>query len=59
MPCLPFFVEINVLQSRYADEMRKIHGPDVDWRNAPLDADAAYQAGGGLPHGRSAMIMIV
>ena len=39
--------------------MRKIHGPDVDWRNAPLDVNAAYVAGGGIPHGRYVVIMIV
>ncbi|KAL5647909.1 hypothetical protein ACJX0J_042264, partial [Zea mays] len=39
--------------TRYAEEVRRKAGDDdLDWREAPFDPDAAYVAGGGLPHGR-------
>ncbi|PUZ40150.1 hypothetical protein GQ55_9G401500 [Panicum hallii var. hallii] len=28
------------------------HGEGYDWRNAPIDPEAAYGSGGGKPHGR-------
>jgi hypothetical protein len=34
------------------EELRKTHGPDTDPRLVPFDMNAAYHAGGGLPHGR-------
>jgi hypothetical protein len=34
------------------EELEKKHGPVVDLRSVPFDMDAAYSAGGGLPHGR-------
>jgi hypothetical protein len=35
------------------EELRKIHGPDVqDPRSVPFNVDAAYAMRGGTPHGR-------
>jgi hypothetical protein len=32
--------------------MEKCYGVGYDWRNAPIDRDAVYVAGGGKAHGR-------
>jgi hypothetical protein len=42
----------RLLLDRSTEEMRKTHGPDTDPRSVPFDVDAAYHAGGDLPHGR-------
>jgi hypothetical protein len=33
-------------------ELKKTHGLDVGPRSVLFNVDAAYHAGGGLPHGR-------
>ena len=40
------------MQGRYIDNVRAKNGPDVDWLGGDFDLDAAYTAGGGMPHGR-------
>jgi hypothetical protein len=40
------------LHERYKEELRKIHGTDVDLRSVPFDMGATYTSGGGLRHGR-------
>jgi hypothetical protein len=45
-------VKLTFVQDRYTEELRKTHGPDTDLRSVPFDVNAAYHAGGGLPHGR-------
>jgi hypothetical protein len=40
------------MQDQYTEELRKTHGPDTGPRSVPFDMNAAYHAGGGLPHGR-------
>jgi hypothetical protein len=37
--------------------MKRKHGPDVNWRSAPVDVEAVYVAGGGAPHGRYVEIL--
>ena len=32
--------------------MREKNGPDADWLTGEFDTEAAYKAGGGVPHGR-------
>jgi hypothetical protein len=45
---------------RYTEELRKIHGPELeDMMSMPFNVDAAYAAGGGTPHGRYAKVSIV
>lgn len=43
---------INLVQDAYRDEMIKRHGPDCDWRNMEIDAEAVHASGGGKSHGR-------
>jgi hypothetical protein len=51
---------LNILQERYTQELRKIHGVELDDpRSMPLNLDAVYIAGGGTPHGRYVKISIV
>jgi hypothetical protein len=53
-------IELNILQGRYTEELRKIHGPELeDPRFVPFNIDAAYAAGGGTPHGRYVKVLIV
>ena len=40
------------LQGRYIENVRAKNGPEADWLCGDFDADAAYDAGGGVPHGR-------
>jgi hypothetical protein len=40
------------VQDRYAEVLRKTHGPDTDPRSVPFDVIVAYRAGGCLRHGR-------
>jgi hypothetical protein len=40
------------LQERYTEELKKIHGADVDPKLVPFNVAAMYDAGGGTPHGR-------
>ena len=47
------------MQDRYAEELKKVEGPDVDPRSVPFNVGAAYAAGGGLPHGRYVKVLIV
>jgi hypothetical protein len=43
---------LNILQERYTQELRKIHGDKLeDSRSVPFNPDAAYVVGGGTPHG--------
>jgi hypothetical protein len=51
---------LNILSERYTQELRKIHGDDLEEpRSVPFNPDAAYVAGGGTPHGRYVKISIV
>jgi hypothetical protein len=52
--CIVCFIRVKLtfVQDRYTEELRKTHGPDTDPRSVPFDVSAAYQAGGGLQHGR-------
>jgi hypothetical protein len=51
---------LNILQERYTQELRKIHGDDLeDPRSVPFNPDAVYAVGRGTPHGRSLRISIV
>ncbi|WVZ71164.1 hypothetical protein U9M48_019783 [Paspalum notatum var. saurae] len=38
----------------YGEEMTQRHGPDFDWRQAEVDAEALHASGGGRRHGRYA-----
>ncbi|WVZ97106.1 hypothetical protein U9M48_042663 [Paspalum notatum var. saurae] len=38
----------------YGEEMTQRHGPDFDWRQAEIDAEALHASGGGRRHGRYA-----
>jgi hypothetical protein len=52
--CIVCFIHVKLtfVQDRYTEELRKTHSPDTDLRSVPFDVNAAYHAGGGLPHGR-------
>jgi hypothetical protein len=51
---------LNILQERYTQEFKKIHGPELeDPRSVPFNVDAAYASGGGTPHGRYVQIPII
>jgi hypothetical protein len=51
---------LNILQEQYTQELRKIHGDDVeDPRSMPFNPDVVYVVGGGTPHGRYVKISIV
>ena len=39
-------------QARYIQNVREKNGPDADWLTGEFDTEAAYKAGGGVPHGR-------
>jgi len=39
--------------------LSKSHGDDVDFLKEPLDVGCAYDAGGGLRHGRYVNILMV
>lgn len=41
--------------ARYIDNVREKNGPDADWLTGEFDTEAAYKAGGGVPHGRLAI----
>jgi hypothetical protein len=43
---------INLLQNAYGEEMIRRHGPDCDWMNKEIDAEAVHASGGGKSHGR-------
>jgi hypothetical protein len=50
----------NILQERYTQELKKIHGPELeDPRLVPFNVDVAYAMGGGTLHGRYVKIPIV
>jgi hypothetical protein len=45
---------------RYTEELRKIHGPEVEnLMLVPFNIDASYVADGGTPYGRYVKISIV
>jgi hypothetical protein len=51
---------LNILQEPYIQELKKIHGPELeDPRLVPLNIDVAYASGGGTPYGRYVRIPIV
>jgi hypothetical protein len=51
---------LNILQGRYIQELKKIHGPELeDPRSVPLNVDVVYAVGGGTSHGRYAKIPII
>jgi hypothetical protein len=42
---------LNILQERYTQELKKIHGPEPeDPRLVHFNIDAAYASSGGTPH---------
>jgi hypothetical protein len=50
----------NILQERYTQELKKIHGPKLEEpRSVPFNVDAAYASGRGTPHGRDVKMPIV
>jgi hypothetical protein len=51
---------LNILQEWYTQELRKIHGDDLeDPRSVPFNLDDAYVADGGTPHWRYVKIWII
>jgi hypothetical protein len=51
---------LNTLQERCTQELKKIHGPELeDPRSVPFNVDVAYALGRGTPHGRYVKILIV
>jgi hypothetical protein len=57
---LLYLIELNILQGRCTEELRKIHMPELeDPRFVPFNIDVAYAVGGGTPHGRYVKISIV
>jgi hypothetical protein len=51
---------LKTLQERYTQELKKIHGPELeDPRSVPFNVDVAYALGRGTPHGRYVKILIV
>jgi hypothetical protein len=51
---------LNILQERYTEELRKIHGPELeDPRLVSFNVDATYAVGRGTLHGRYVKISIV
>jgi hypothetical protein len=53
-------IELNILQGRYTEELRKIHGHELeDLRYVPFNVDAVYAVGRGTPHGRYVNVSIV
>jgi hypothetical protein len=49
-----------MLQERYTEELRKIHGSDLeDSKSVPFNIDATYVVGGGTLHGRYVKISII
>jgi hypothetical protein len=50
---LLYLIELNILQGRYTEELRKIHEPELeDPRFVSFSISVVYAAGGGTPHGR-------
>jgi hypothetical protein len=48
------------MEERYTEELRKIHGPQLeDPRSMPHNVDVVYAAGGGTPQARYVKILIV
>jgi hypothetical protein len=39
-------------QKKYGEEMVRLHGEGVNWREQELDPMALYASGGGKSHGR-------
>jgi hypothetical protein len=51
---------LNILQEQYTQELRKIHGDDLEvLQSVPFNPDATYVAGRGTPHERYVKISIV
>jgi hypothetical protein len=51
---------LNIMQEWYTQELKKIHGPELeDLRSVPFNVDTAYAVGRGSPHGRYVKILIV
>jgi hypothetical protein len=51
---------LNIMQERYTQELKKIHGPELeDSRSVPFNIDDAYASGGGTSHRRYVKIPIV
>jgi hypothetical protein len=51
---------LNILQERYTQELRKIHGDDLeDPQSMPFNSDVAHVAGRGTLHERYIKISIV
>jgi hypothetical protein len=50
----------NIMQKWYTEELRKIHGPNLeDPRSVSFNVDVAYAADGGTPHERYVKILII
>jgi hypothetical protein len=51
---------LNIMKEQYTEELRKIHGPQLeDLRLVPFNIDATYAMGGGTPYGRYVKILII
>jgi hypothetical protein len=51
---------LNILQERYTQELKKIHGPELeDTGSVPFNIDTMYASGGGTPHERYVQIKII
>jgi hypothetical protein len=57
---LLYLIELNILQGRYTEELRKIHEPELeDLRFVPFNIDAAYAVSRGTPHERYVKVSII
>jgi hypothetical protein len=51
---------LNILHERYTEELKKIHGPNLEDPNSvSFNIDAAYATSGGTPHRRYEKISII
>jgi hypothetical protein len=51
--------KIHVLQERYIEGLKKIHGADVDLKLAPFNVTTAYVVDRGIPDGRYVQVSIL
>jgi len=52
----PLYASTQASLDAYGEEMRAIHGEDVNIFSEPVDPTAVVLAGGGKPHGRYSLI---
>jgi hypothetical protein len=46
------YISIVFCQNKYGEEMVRLHGEGVNWREQELNLMALYASGGGKSHGR-------